>query len=138
MGAIARRMTVTTDASKTGWGAVCCGRPARGTWGTASRRLHINVLELLAVFCALKEFLPLFGGEHLLVRTDNTTVVAYINRQGGTRSPDLFRLAYKLLTWASRHFLSIRAAHLPGVRNTGADVRFGPQSPTLASLAKRT
>lgn len=33
-------------------------------------------------FWARKHFLPLLRGCHVLVRKDNTTVVAYVNRQG--------------------------------------------------------
>ncbi len=46
---------------------------------------HINCLEMLAVFQVLKHFLPDLRGHHVLVRTDNTSVVSYINRQGGLR-----------------------------------------------------
>ncbi|KAL2095325.1 hypothetical protein ACEWY4_010044 [Coilia grayii] len=60
--------------------------------------------------------------QHVLVKTDNTTVVAYINRQGGTRSLKLHRLAKKLLLWCSTRFLSVRATHVPGVLNRGADL----------------
>ncbi|XP_050958241.1 uncharacterized protein LOC127179639 [Labeo rohita] len=38
---------------------------------------------MLAVFRALKHFLPDLRDRHVLVRTDNTSVVSYINHQGG-------------------------------------------------------
>ncbi len=40
---------------------------------------------MLAMLCALKYFLPDLRDHHVLVRTDNTSVVPYINRQGGLR-----------------------------------------------------
>ncbi|KAI2654634.1 Uridylate kinase [Labeo rohita] len=40
---------------------------------------HINCLEMLAVFLALKQFLPDLRDRHVSVRTDNTAVVSYIN-----------------------------------------------------------
>ncbi len=43
---------------------------------------HINCLELLAVHLALRQFRPLLLGKHVLVRTDNTAAVSYINRGG--------------------------------------------------------
>ena len=46
-------------------------------------RKHINHLELKAVFLALKEFQDLCANNIVLVATDNTTVVAYINKEGG-------------------------------------------------------
>ncbi len=44
---------------------------------------HINCLELWAVHLALRQFRPLLLGKHVLVRTDNTAAVSYINRLGG-------------------------------------------------------
>ncbi|XP_029963540.1 uncharacterized protein LOC115400030 [Salarias fasciatus] len=122
LGAVVMRKTVTTDASLTGWGAVFGRRSVNGTWPPTLRQAHINYLELLAVFLALRHFLPLLGKCHVLVRADNTTAVAYINREGGTRSVKLHRLAQSLLLWSSEHLLSLRAAHLPGALNSGADL----------------
>ena len=52
-------------------------------------KLHINYLALKAVFLALKEFQDLCVGKIVLVATNNTTVVAYINKEGGMRSGPL-------------------------------------------------
>ncbi|XP_039904084.1 uncharacterized protein LOC120744034 [Simochromis diagramma] len=100
----------------------------RGIWSAAQRQLHINHLELLAVFLALKHFRPVLQGQHVLVRTDNSTVVSYINRQGGTRSLPLLQLSRSLLLWCSVHFLTLRATHVPGHLNLGPDLlsRGGP------------
>ncbi len=43
----------------------------------------INRLELGAVFLALKDFWPQLEQRHVLIRTDNMSVVSYINHQGG-------------------------------------------------------
>ncbi|XP_059381433.1 uncharacterized protein LOC132116575, partial [Carassius carassius] len=122
LGICASRETVTTDASLTGWGAVCQGRPAHGVWTAAQRSWHINKLELLAVFLALQYFSSLLTGRHVLLRTDNTAVVAYLNHQGGLRSRPLCRLARRILLWSHDKFLSIRAVHIPGRLNFGADL----------------
>ncbi len=74
---------VTTDASSTGWGATCNGQAASGLWTGPRLLWHINCLELLAVHLALRQFRPLLLGKHVLVRTDNTAAVSYINRMGG-------------------------------------------------------
>lgn len=128
MGRVVSRKVVTTDVSLTGWGALCDGEPAFGTWMDAQALWHINCLELEAVSLALQSFLPLVEDRHVLVRTDNMTVVSYINHQGGIHSRPLQRLAERLLLWADRHLLSIRAVHVPGVQNCGADMlsRGGP------------
>ncbi len=122
MGAIHRRHMITTDASMTGWGAVFEGRPASGEWRKEEFLFwHINCLELRAVFLALKYFLPVLGEHHVIVRTDNMAVVSHINRQGGSRSRTLDRLARHLLLWSQDKFLSLRAVHVPGVLNLAAD-----------------
>ena len=58
----------------------------RGTWSLQENKLHINYLELKAVFLALKEFQDICTDKIVLVATDNTTVVSYINKEGGMRS----------------------------------------------------
>ncbi|KAI2668217.1 ORF V: Enzymatic polyprotein [Labeo rohita] len=100
LGAPCRRVTLATDASLTGWGAVMSGHPARGLWSGRHLSWHINCLEMLAVFQGLKHFLPDLRDRHVLVRTDNTAVVSYINHQGGLRSRPLYKLAHQILVWS--------------------------------------
>ncbi len=79
---VSRHVVVTTDASSTGWGATCSGQAASGLWTGPRLLWHINCLELLAVHLALRQFRPLLLGKHVLVSTDNTAAVSYINRMG--------------------------------------------------------
>ena len=122
LGGVASRVVMTTDASLTGWGAVLEGRAVNGVWPSELAQAHINYLELLAVFLALKHFAQLLRDKHVLLKSDNTTVVAYINRQGGTRSLRLHRLARKVIIWSSSRLGSLRATHVAGVLNRGADL----------------
>nr|XP_055051758.1 uncharacterized protein LOC129437577 [Misgurnus anguillicaudatus] len=122
LGGVSLRKVVTTDASLSGWGAVFQSRSVNGCWTPRLCELHINMLVLMAVFLALKHFFPFLEGFHVLVRRDNTTVVAYINRQGGPRSLQLHNLACKLIVWSAANFSSLRATHVPGVLNRGADL----------------
>ena len=75
-------LQIFTDASKEGWGAHLNEFTARGSWLVPESKLRINYLELKAVFLALKEFQNLCVDKIVLVATDNTTVVAYINKEG--------------------------------------------------------
>ncbi|KAI2653744.1 ORF V: Enzymatic polyprotein [Labeo rohita] len=118
---VSRRIVVTTDASKTGWGAVCNGQAASGVWTGPRLLWHINCLELLAVLLALKRFRPLVQGKHVLVWSDNTATVAYINHQGGVRSFRMSRLARHLWLWSQHRLRSLRATHIPGEANRVAD-----------------
>ncbi len=122
------RMLVT-DASLTGWGGVMSGRSARGLWSGHHLTWHINCLELLAVFLALKPFLPNLRDCHVLVCTGNTAVVSYINHQRGLRSRPLYRLVHQILVWSQGKLLSLRTVHIPGHLKMGADIlsRQGPR-----------
>ncbi|KAI2653671.1 Transposon Ty3-G Gag-Pol polyprotein [Labeo rohita] len=129
LGAPCRRVTLATDASLTGWGAVMSGHSAQGLWTGRHLSWHINCLEMLAVFRALKYFLPDLRDRHVLVCTDSTAVVYYINHQGGLRSRPLYKLAHQILVWSQDKLLSLRAVHIPGHLNVGADIlsRQGPR-----------
>lgn len=69
------------------------GRTVNGRWDPHMPSTHINCLEQLAFHFALEHFLPRLRGHHVLVRTDNSTIMAHFNRQGGLRSPRLHILA---------------------------------------------
>ncbi|KAI2646551.1 ORF V: Enzymatic polyprotein [Labeo rohita] len=59
--------------------------------------------------------------KHVLVRTDSTATVAYINHQGGLRSRRMSQLARHLLLWSQTWVKSLRAVHIPGELNRAAD-----------------
>ena len=114
-------LQIFTDASKEGWGAHLNERMARGSWSVPESKLHINYLELKAVFLALKEFQDLCTDNIVLIATDNTTVVAYINKEGGMRSGQLCALLWRILTWCSQRQVTLKARHIPGRLNVIAD-----------------
>ena len=130
-------MEVFTDASMLGWGAHVDDRVASGSWSPLQQTLHINQLELLAVQLGLDQLLqPPFP---VLVRvvSDNSTVVAYLMRQGGTASASLSQLAEEvLLSWFHRG-VRLTARHLAGVSNVLADAlsRRVPIRPTEWTLS---
>ena len=53
-------MTMTTDASHSGWGVVCAGVLSSGLWSSEEQAMHINSLELSAVLFGVKCFVHLF------------------------------------------------------------------------------
>uniref|UniRef100_UPI003AAC7FDB uncharacterized protein n=1 Tax=Centroberyx gerrardi TaxID=166262 RepID=UPI003AAC7FDB len=95
-----------------------------GTWTDEERSWHINLLELYVVYLSLRQFysMGLLSGQHVVVRSDNTCVIAHINKQGGTCSLPLLSLSHSLLSWSSIHLLSLRVTHIPGKLNSGADL----------------
>ena len=102
-------LLIFTDASKEGWGAHLSEHTARGTWSLPESKLHINHFELKAVFLTLKEFQDLCSNNIILVATDNTTVVAYINKEGGMKSGPLCALLWRILTCCTRRQVTLKA-----------------------------
>ena len=109
-----------TDASKEGWGAHLNEHTARGDWSLPERKLHIIFLELEAVFLALRKFQSLQKNV-VLIATDNTTVVAYVNKEGGMRSGPLCALLLRIMTWCTKNQVTLRARHIPGRLSVVAD-----------------
>ena len=114
-------LQIFTDASNEGWGAHLDDHTARGTWSLPESKLHINHLELKAVFLALKGFRILVCNKTVLIATDNTAVVAYINKEGGLKSGSLCALLWRILSWCTRQQVTLRARHIPGRLNVIAD-----------------
>ncbi len=110
-------------------GTLCDGKPAFGIWSKKDGHIHINCLEMLAVYLGLRTFLSDLRGHHVVVRSDSMTVVSYINRQGCLSSRRHFILAECLLRWAQLNLCSLRATHVPGKLNLGADMLFRSNVP---------
>ncbi|XP_077105640.1 uncharacterized protein LOC143764187 isoform X2 [Ranitomeya variabilis] len=68
-----------------------------------------------------KCLLPQIRGKDVRVLSDNTTTVAYLNRQGGTRSETLMSSAMEILNLAESHLTSLTALHIRGASNQQAD-----------------
>ncbi|XP_074102142.1 uncharacterized protein LOC141529496 [Cotesia typhae] len=113
--------TVYSDASLSGWGAFCEGESANGLWRQEERMLHINHLELKAALIALKCFAADLRDTDILIRVDNTTTMAYINRMGGVRYAELHKLACELWDWCEDRKLWIYASYIPSKENVEAD-----------------
>jgi mRNA-degrading endonuclease HigB of HigAB toxin-antitoxin module len=114
-------MELTTDSSMTGWGAHLGNQVVQGTWSKTMSLEHINFLELEAVYLALKHFLPELKSKQILIRSDNMTVIHYLNKQGGTKSEKLCNLTRKIWLLAIQSQIILRAAHLKGELNYLAD-----------------
>ena len=111
-----------TDASNKGWGAHLEQASTKGLWSDREKRLHINVLELKAVSLALQRFRDQCQNQTVLVATDNSTVVAYINKQGGTHSAEMCTLLWKIMTWCHHYQITLKARHIPVCLNVMTDL----------------
>ena len=109
-----------TDASNDGWGAHLEQASAKGLWSDRETRLHINVLELKVVSLALQMFKDRCQNQTVSVTTDNSTVVAYINKQGGNHLAEMCALLWKIMTWCYCYQITLKARHIPGCLNVMA------------------
>ena len=123
--------TIFTDASLSGWGAHVEpeGLLFHGLWTEDQSRLHINVLEMKAIFLSLSQAVHKVKNTTVLVSTDNTTVVAYIRHQGETHSTELSEEVWNVLSLCFNHNIQLLVKHIPGRFNTLADWMSGVDKP---------
>ncbi len=98
------------------------GIPSVEGLDSGGKSLSINTLELTAVIRALQTEPSRWRGPQILVASDNTSTVAYINHQGGTHSMTLMDPTYTLYEVVRQLGASIRARHIPGRLNRTADL----------------
>ena len=108
-----------SDASSSGWGAHLLDQNVSGVWSAQEKLLHINLLEMKALFLALQAFQEVVAGHHVTAMCDNSTVVAYVNKQGGTVSRPLCLLTSRLLRWTESFDVHLEARYLPGESRRG-------------------
>lgn len=112
---------VTMDASLRGCGAVILDHQFQCRWSCQEVQLPINVLELRAIANALLSAVDILRGRAIRVQSDNAMAVAYVNRQGGTRSRSAMRQVRPILPWAEHHAIALSAVFVPGVDNWEAN-----------------
>ena len=111
-----------SDASSSGWGAHLLDQNVPGVWSNQEKLLHISLLEMKALFLGLQAFREDVIGHHVTAMCDNSTVVAYVNKQGGTVSRALCALTSHLLRWTESFDVHLNARYLPGENNVLADI----------------
>ena len=72
-------------------------------------------------FLALKAFTLDTHPRSILLRIDNVTAMAYVNKMGGTHSSSLSNLAVEVWKWCIATSIRIHAEHLPGKEHVQAD-----------------
>ena len=110
-------LTLVTDSSSLGWGCVLEDLTINGRWNQSESELHINVLELLAIFFSIKALANIVKNKTISVLTDSSTAVCYVNNMGGTKSTkcdkiarSIWNLCINLNTW-------IICSHIAGTEN---------------------
>ena len=123
---VSPQLDLWSDASDVGWGSHLGDQVASGRWSPEELRSSINHRELLAMFYALHHFLPLVRNTSMAVYADNTTALAYLKHQGGTRSATLNQTAQELLRWAEIHSVTLLPQFIMGHNNVLADALSRP------------
>ena len=120
---------IFTDASGSGWGAVCDAAEASGLWNPHMLQEHSNVKELMGVLLALRSFRAYVKNKSVQIVSDNIVSVAYINHLGGP-CPRLSEIARTVYAEAAMLGVSLQARHLAGRLNLAADrlSRLSPNS----------
>ncbi|KAJ2940861.1 hypothetical protein O0L34_g10122 [Tuta absoluta] len=123
---------IFTDASTSGgWGAACGEETASGPWSESERELHINCLELLAAFFGLKIFAKDYNNCQILLRVDNSTAIAYINRMGGIQYPHLTAIAKQIWQWCETRKIFVYASYIKSSDNVIADAESRKTHPDI-------
>ena len=110
-----------SDASDVGWGAHLLDATASGLWSLEEALLSINARELLAVEYGLRHFHLLTSNSAVAVFSDNSTALAYLRKQGGTRSPVLNSISQRILRWAETIDFVLAPQFIQGKNNVLAD-----------------
>lgn len=110
-------LEIFSDASLTGWGSTCGNQEAHGLWNASERNMHINYLEIKAAFLALKCFASSAYDIQILLRIDNITALAYINKMGGTQHRSLNELTKELWEWCIERKIWIFAEYVASNEN---------------------
>ena len=125
-----------TDASTMGWGGHVDNLVVSGIWTEQESTMHINLLEMLAVWNSMRQLIKVLAGKQVMISTDNVTTVFYLRKQGGTKSKQLNDLAADIIQWMVSHGIQFKCKHVPGKLNVIADQlsRAGQILPTEWSL----
>ena len=95
-----------------------------GDWGKTvveERKLHINILELLAVENSILAFTKEKTINPIDIQTDNTTALSYLLKMGGTTDKTLVDLSKDIWKYLILKQITITAEHLRDILNTRAD-----------------
>ena len=112
---------LTSDAADAGWGAQIDSLHLSGPWTETQKSWHSNKKVMFAVYAAIERMSYHLQSAHILLQTDKRTLVAYIQKEGGTRSFQPLNLTYLLLHILDRNNITLSAVYLPGRYNGIAD-----------------
>ena len=123
-------ITLTTDASTYGWGVLWNNQMIRGTWSPWEKHQPIR---MKAILIALTQFVNQLSNRHVLIVTDNTSVMTYIKKEGDTVSEQL-TITSKILALANHHNMVLSMSHIASDLNVLADKLSWPDNTIPSEL----
>lgn len=116
------QITIRSDASLSGSGAVLMknGEVLAATHATWKQEQHINVLELISAWKALKCFRNHIKNKVVMLETDNTVALSYL-RKGTGRTRNLRRIANRIFWYCKENNIYLYSRHIQGIKNVLAD-----------------
>ena len=93
-----------------------------GQWNQNETGHHVNYLELLAAYFALKSFSNSITNKYVKVLIDNTTAVGVLINMGTCHSDPCNSIACRIWTFCEENIVWLTAAHIPGKQNVIADL----------------
>ena len=80
-----------------------------------------SMSELTWWVMGLESLCGAFSAKHILVQSDNTTTVAYLNAMGGIKSLPCNEMATMIWDWCLKYNMWLSGTHIPGSKNIQAD-----------------
>ena len=112
---------ITTDSSSEGWGAfTSLNEEVSGFWSEDESLIHNNILETRSVLFSFQSLFKNIKNKSILIRSDNSNTVSYINNQGG-RSQIINDIIFELYDFCIFRNIRIEALFLAGKKNLCAD-----------------
>jgi len=99
----------------------CPNKVTHGFWHVNDSAKHINYLELLAAFNALRSFASAFLNCSILLRVDNVTAIACNNRMGSVRFKTLNNITREIWLWCENRNIFLVSSYINTKDNIHAD-----------------
>ena len=129
------RMSLSTDASNSGWGCVIHGTVGDQNigdyWNESERELHISSKEMMAICHALDSAPAHVRDCRVDIQVDSRVAIDTFNGQGSRKSPQLTEVTKKLYQCMFQRNLQLELVYVPSEQNQ-AD---GPSRRLVASDA---
>eukprot|EP00794_Sanderia_malayensis_P004488 gene4488-5083_t len=104
-----------------GWGAATQGMTTGGAWTQQEKKLHINILEMMAAEMAIKTFTKGKNVKSIHLKVDNMTALHYILKMGGTKNMTLIAITKRIWEYLLANGITLTVEYIPSKLKKSAD-----------------